>query len=783
MRFGIRHHGPGCARALVAALEATQPAAVLIEGPQDAEGVIAQAGDELMQPPVAMLVYPVDNPGGAVSYPMATFSPEWQAIRWAIANDRPAHFIDLPLSLRPPEPPSERPNSEGDDPNSDGVDTNSDGVDTNSDGVDTNGDERGATGGAVERPPEPVRVDPLGVLSEAAGYDDPELWWEHQVERRADASGLFAGIAEAMEAIREAYPEEDSRTLDREAFMRQSIRRLSKTIDGEAAIVVGAWHLPALSEAAVAGRIEGCRIKDDTARLKGRKKQKTTATWIPWTSGRLAYASGYGAGIASPGWYEHVWNSTDHAPTRWVVEAARLLRTEDLDASSASVIETVRTAESLSILRNLRTPGLAELREAMLAVLCHGSEVPMELIRRKLEVGDRFGEVPETTPTVPLQQSLTQEMKTLRLKPTADQKQLDLDLRTDSGRARSHLLHRLRLLDIPWGDLVGTGSQKGTFRESWQIGWQPEFAVRVIEANVYGGTPEAAATGRVHKLASDPPPAEGRLTQLSELLDGVLLADLPKAATFLLEKIDAAAAESHDVRHLLGSLLPLARIARYGDVRGTAAADVRPVVETLFERAVVGLPSAAQSLDDGAAEELIGAVDRASEAITLLDRDDLRDRWLQVITKLSLADLHPLLVGRCVRMRLDAAAIDDAELARLARLALSSAVPPEAAANWATGLMRGPGLVLLHKQPVWDALDGWIRSIPEDRWPGLAVLLRRALADFSGPERRQIGELVKSLGQPPSGTAGKRAAAPTTGIDHERAAKVLPVLRVVLGTG
>ena len=42
--FGIRHHGPGCARSVRAALEAWRPDAVLVEGPADAQGALAFAG-------------------------------------------------------------------------------------------------------------------------------------------------------------------------------------------------------------------------------------------------------------------------------------------------------------------------------------------------------------------------------------------------------------------------------------------------------------------------------------------------------------------------------------------------------------------------------------------------------------------------------------------------------------------------------------------------------------------------------------------------------------------
>ncbi len=48
-------------------------------------------------------------------------------------------------------------------------------------------------------------------------------------------------------------------------------------------------------------------------------KTKVAATWAPWTSGRLALDSGYGAGVTSPGWYQHLfatWRRAGGSPTR-----------------------------------------------------------------------------------------------------------------------------------------------------------------------------------------------------------------------------------------------------------------------------------------------------------------------------------------------------------------------------------------------------------------------------------------------------------------------------------
>ena len=99
--FGIRHHGPGSAASLIKALHQLQPDIVLLEGPPDGDAVAALAGHADMQPPVALLIYPsdrIDLQGKAAYYPFAHFSPEWNALRYALERQIPVRFIDLPQS-------------------------------------------------------------------------------------------------------------------------------------------------------------------------------------------------------------------------------------------------------------------------------------------------------------------------------------------------------------------------------------------------------------------------------------------------------------------------------------------------------------------------------------------------------------------------------------------------------------------------------------------------------------------------------------------------------------
>ena len=82
--LGIRHHGPGSAALLRQALDALDPACILVEGPPEADPLIPFVAEPGMKPPIALLIYASDDPSAASFFPFAEFSPEWQALRWAL---------------------------------------------------------------------------------------------------------------------------------------------------------------------------------------------------------------------------------------------------------------------------------------------------------------------------------------------------------------------------------------------------------------------------------------------------------------------------------------------------------------------------------------------------------------------------------------------------------------------------------------------------------------------------------------------------------------------------
>ncbi|WP_424921367.1 DUF5682 family protein [Streptomyces sp. wa1] len=745
--LGVRHHGPGSARAVLAALDHARPSAVLVEGPPEGDALLPLAAHGRMRPPVALLAHAVDDPGRAAFWPMADFSPEWVAIRWASAHGVPVRFVDLPAahSLALTEPKE--------------------------DGAE---DGRG--------------IDPIGVLAEAAGYDDPERWWEDVVEHRAedgppaDPRDPFATLAEAMTALREAYGDGGHpQDAVREACMRLQLRAARKEFGDDVAVVCGAWHVPALYTRTT--------VAADRALLKGMPKVRTELTWVPWTHRRLARHSGYGAGIESPGWYGHLFGAPDRPVERWMTKVAGLLRDTDRTVSSADVIEAVGLAGTLAALRGRPAVGLTEATDAVRAVMCEGSDVPLALVRDRLVVGETLGEVPETAPAVPLQRDLDRQQRTLRLRPEAGRRELDLDLRKDTDAARSRLLHRLRLLEVHWGEPVAGRGSTGTFRESWRLHWEPELYVRIAEAGVWGTTVLGAATARAETDAVSAPSLAG----VTALAEQCLLAGLSEALPVVMRALADRAALDADVGHLADALPALARSLRYGDVRSTDTAALGEVAVGLAERVCVGLPPACTGLDADAALEAHRRVDGVHTAVGLLadtaGADGLPERWAGVLRKLAGRDAVAGVVrGRAARLLLDGGRLAESEAALLMGLALSPGSAPADAAAWIEGFVGGAaggGLLLVHDERLLALVDTWLTGVPAEAFTDVLPLLRRTFSAYEPGARRALGELVRRGPDPGRAHDESVPAAPGfgEGLDEGRADAVVPVLRLLLGTG
>jgi hypothetical protein len=734
---------------LLRALDALDPACILVEGPPEADALIPFVSAAGMKPPVALLLHASEDAGSASFFPFAEFSPEWQALHWALEHQRPARFIDWPAGV------SLALSKQEDVEKLDATDSS----------------------------------DPLDLLAEAAGYEGGEAFWNALIEQSGGqpaeagrhALSVFAAIEEAMTAARAYELEaaamgegESLRHLRREAFMRMHIRQALKDHEGNIAVVCGAWHLSALRAPA--------KIADDKALIKDLPKLKVEATWVPWTDSRLSFRSGYGAGVLSPGWYRHLWSlyaanetpSPEHFAAVWQAKTTAMLRSEGYPAPTASAIEAARLALGLAALRGVQVPGLAEMRESALATLCYGDAVALSLIERKLYIGERVGEIDESVPQMPLARDLALWQKKTRLKPEDIDQEMRVDLRTDAGLLKSTLLHRLALIQVPWGRLVDSEAGRGTFREVWNLRWVPELSVALAEALIHGVTIEQAAGNWTLARAQ----ASNSVTALAEMIRAALVADLPDAATQCIERLQAAAIHASDITDLMSAIAPLVRVLRYGTARKLPEDALRALIQAMSVEVNAGVRVGSHSLDREAAEARVAAMRGYDEALGLFADEALSHSWqhqlaLMVDDDQVAAPVAGLSLRRLHDLRAWALPAVAAAFSRH-----TTGQELQSAGAFLESFLSGGSEIILQDRSLLQLVDAWLCELREVDFIESLPMLRRSFAGFDGVARRRLMETIAKGPQQDSGLASAQ------NVEEDGAfAEALPLLYRILGIG
>ncbi len=189
--------------------------------------------------------------------------------------------------------------------------------------------------------------------------------------------------------------------------------------------------------------------------------------------------------------------------------------------------------------------------------------------------------------------------------------------------------------------------------------------------------------------------------------------------------------------------------------------------------------------DDDAAQEMVSSIDRVQESISLLNREGQQTEWQTIFRQLiDRESIHGLVRGRCCRLLLEQNVLDEDELQRLTRLALSPATTAPRAAAWIEGVLRGSGLLVLHQDGLWRALNRWLSELTTETFEMLLPILRRAFSSFQSPERRAMGEKVKHLRVSSAETPATKkhgVIAEESTIHQARADTVLPILAHIMG--
>ncbi len=751
--LGIRHHGVGSAKKVAARLEEIKPDIVLVEGPPEITEALREVGRPDLVPPVAIMVYNPKSPAQSSFYPFASFSPEWIAARYANEKGIPIKALDLPAGTRfkqqdlaakraakELEAVSRQPVSSSDD------------------------DEVDQEHLAVSH----LR-DPLSYLADIDGFASGESWWEYQFEsaNQTGAREHFEAVMLTMKSLREAgiASSLDTENVAREAFMRSIIQRTINDMYSNIAVICGAWHAPEL---------EGIddKAKEDQRILKKLPKAmvEVSCTWIPWTNSRLSMFSGYGAGLQSPGWYEHQWKHREDIEVQWLSKIARAFREEDVDVSTAHVLETYRLAHAITALRSKAHISLAELNEAVHTVMCMGDAILFELVKKKIVVGEKLGRIPEDLPKLPLQRDFESNAKSLRLSLSAEEKQLDLDLRKPIHLKRSVFFHRLELLDIGWAHRTSSRS-KGTFKESWQLEWQPKMHLALIDKSYFGNTIETAALALVeHRMKSTQ-----LISDLVRLVEFCIPSELFEAVDKLLIQIRNETAISSDTFDLMSAIPGMVDVIKYNDVRNSDRGQLGLITSRLITKTCLALPNACYGLDEDSSNNMFHLITGLHNALMILEDEDMFALWYKALKEIVATEgIHKVIQGCTIRLLFDNKQLEQEKADTLFSYYLSVSSEPSDVAYWIEGFLKGSGSILIYDDRIWNLVYQWVDTVSEEVFMELLPVLRRAFSRFQYGERRQIGEKAS---QGTVDLAKTGAVVNPQEFDEELAGSVLPFIQ------
>ncbi|MFJ6513057.1 DUF5682 family protein [Streptomyces sp. NPDC091406] len=557
--IGVRHHAPSLAAALPALLEAAAPDVLLVELPAEFQPWLGWLAHEETEAPVALAAVPGAGPTGErgpAFYPFADFSPELVALRWAARNGVPAVACDLPLA--------DRAWAEGDD-----------------------GAPAPVPGAASAPVPGEGHGLSTALRSRLTGRDGDDLW-DRLVETQAPGStpealrraALLTGWALRHET--EARGGVHRTDLVREACMRGHVAEALAS-GRRPAVVVGAFHTPALLRSAAEGGgaagLDGVTGVAAANRAAGESESGCTVSLIPYTYPLLDSRSGYPAGIRDPEWQHTVLEAAGNpaavheALIRTAVRLCAALREQGHPYGPADGREIVRVAGDLARLRDLPAPGRGELLEAVQTVLGRGETYGTgRAIAQALErvlVGSRTGRPAPAAPRSGLSPAVEAETAALALPGPQDaHERTPRDLRLDPARSpldrrRDLLLRRLTVCGIPYAreqEVTGAAGGEG-LTTRWQVRWTPATAAMLTAAGARGVTPAQAAEGVLRQRHAAERAAGG--STAAQVVGGLAEAaacGLPALADERLTELAAVLPESGTLPELLAGLDLLDRI-------------------------------------------------------------------------------------------------------------------------------------------------------------------------------------------------------------------------------
>ena len=727
--FPVRHHSPTAARMLRALIVKQHFSAVLVEGPADFTGRMADLSlpHEL---PIAIYSYRRwgDGTRSGAYYPFCVFSPEWQAIQTGRATGAEVAFIDLPFGDFPPEDRRTNRYADADLRSSD----------------------------YVKMLAEQLGVDGLDAVWDTIFELEPDLTPEQYLRRGHELCGrirlLDGGVNGGAYADRV-----------REHFMAGQIRMALSRHVGSVLVVTGGYHSLALY-----ARVHG-ENKVPEAETTERNPAPTTGVpeerglaLTPYSYARMDALRGYEAGMPNPGFYDSVWHEREtgygQRPTHreFLSEIAAKMRERKQQVSTADLVAARAGAEALARLRGHMQVWRTDLVDGLAAAvikdeLAAGGSHPLLDVVHEVLRGSAQGKLAEGTELPPLVTDLRIKLAALELEPQMKRRTVRLDLLDAGDRLRSVLLHRLRVLSV-----AGFTRTEGTdfmtrcgmdqVWETWQLEWSPDFDATAIEATRYGADVAEAAATRLAEAAEriDRSAREG-----AALMVDAALADLHDAAADLHSRVETLIHQDGEFLSVAGALASLLYLYRYDEALGSRGrVEAGELVARAFERGVWLLEILGQmggeepQVVDGV-RMLLETFERCGELVDLS-----REELVEVLARVQDDGLQlPMVRGAAMGALWNLRAADAAKV----RTTLKLFADPKKFGDFLTGLFGLAREVVQRDRDLLLAVDETLCGYsPEDFLAALPAL-RLAFTYFTPREKHHLAlNLMEAIQAPTS---------------------------------
>ncbi|MFX0065748.1 MAG: DUF5682 family protein [Candidatus Hermodarchaeota archaeon] len=744
--FPVRHHSPICAYHLSRLIEDYRPEAVLIEGPVEANHLIPAIADSRTIPPVAIYCYYVDQnnkfglnglltPNEEIPmrfhswYPFASFSPEYEALKAAVAGGAEVRFIDLPLEDRL----KHQKKIVG---------------------------EKLLTRDILEnsQPWAEFFLEHnkyVSLLIEKTFCRDFNEWWEQFFEiegYKKSWSDFVWSLYNLAYISRTMHPKEYLQVhaiLEREKFMLQQIKLAEELFTGKILVVTGALHSVALPF------------------LQGKKKvykqpNVYNAVLTPYSYLRLSEKTGYAAGVPSPFFYQCIWQRMkeptindpfDATGLFALLQLSRNLQETSSAVSTADSINAYTLAKNLAAFRGRSQIAREDILDAITTCYVKGEQdvIGIEILRQaeKFLIGEEIGTISADVSDIPIIEDFNIQAKKNRIKLLEDPKSLRVEIyKRLSHREKSRFLHQTVYLELGFAELekgpnLLFGTDLHLLTEQWIVVWDPHVHAKLIENAAYGSTVAEASTNRLKEAAA----ATSNPVTLTYFLLRSAQMGLFSLFDELIEVVGVHISINQDFIATVDCLKIFVLLASYREV--FVPKNYQPVLQ-LVDKAFTNSIAKIPDLVNAPEEQITNITDRfntLSQLVLTSNLTGLDESLLLDVVKRSLTKhCHPKIQGIFMGLLYTFNQISEADIINTFEgFVYGNRNIIKAGSDFLEGLFLLNKSILMTSSELRSVINKAINHLPNELFIQLLPGLRKAFNRFTPREKNYIAEKLAEL--------------------------------------